>query len=237
MKKILFVSFLFLSKILFAQEYPVLNYTIKEGLVQMQVTCVFKDSRGIVWIGTKGGLSRYNGEKFVNYTFKNGLQANYISAISEDSKGNIWLVSRRKGLCRFDGSKFHYIKNSTSILQEFLCIDNQDNIFVKDEKTLLRLSGDTLLPFKFPNAPAPVSQNCYVNFDYISKQYFITDSTTNNWIYKDKIYTNLKTKGQVLNVNGRIFIVNYQSSQLIDYFIIQNNQAIKFLTVETEQKK
>lgn len=237
MKKILFVSFLLLSKILFAQEYPVLNYTIKEGLVQMQVTCVFKDSRGIVWIGTKGGLSRYNGEKFVNYTFKNGLQANYISAISEDSKGNIWLVSGRKGLCRFDGSKFHYIKNSTSILQEFLCIDNQDNIFVKDDKTLLRLSGDTLLPFKFPNAPAPVSQNCYVNFDYISKQYFITDSTTNNWIYKDKIYTDLKIKGQVLNVNGRIFIQNYQPSQLIDYFIIQKNQAIKFLTVETEQKR
>lgn len=205
--------------------------------MQMQVTCVFKDSRGIVWIGTKGGLSRYNGEKFVNYTFKNGLQANYISAISEDSKGNIWLVSRRKGLCRFDGSKFHYIKNSTSILQEFMCIDDQDNIFVKDEKTLLKLSGDTLLPFKFPNAPTPISQNCIVNFDPISKQYFITDSTGNNWIFKNKTYTNLKTKGQVLNVNGRIFIVNYQSSQLIDYFIIQNNQAIKFLTVETEQKK
>lgn len=110
---------------------------------------------GIIWIGTKGGLSRYNGEKFVNYTFKNGLKANYISAISEDSKGNIWLVSGRKGLCRFDGSKFHYIKNSTRILQEFVYIDDQSNVFVKDDKTLLKLSGDTLLPFKFPKVVFP----------------------------------------------------------------------------------
>lgn len=94
-------------------------------------------------------VSRCNGEKIVNYTFKNDLQANYISAISEDSKGNIWFVSGRKSLCRFDGRKFHYIKNSTRILQEFIGIgiDDQDNILVKDDKTLLKLSGDTLLPF------------------------------------------------------------------------------------------
>ncbi len=52
----------------YAQEYPLVKYTVRDGLVQNQVLTLFKDSRGFVWCGTWYGISKFNGETFENYT-------------------------------------------------------------------------------------------------------------------------------------------------------------------------
>lgn len=36
---------------------PYKQYTLRDGLPQMQITCLFQDSRGYLWVGTKGGIS------------------------------------------------------------------------------------------------------------------------------------------------------------------------------------
>ena len=80
------------------------QYTLRDGLSQMQVICMFQDSRGYIWIGTKGGINRFNGDEITSYTFNDGLASDYIVDIAEDSTGTIWL-STRKGLTCFDGEK------------------------------------------------------------------------------------------------------------------------------------
>ncbi len=35
---------------------PYRQYTLRDGLPQMQVTCLFQDSRGYLWAGTKAGV-------------------------------------------------------------------------------------------------------------------------------------------------------------------------------------
>lgn len=56
-------------------------------------TCLFKDSKNTVWIGTSNGLNYFIEENssFGHYTVEDGLPSNSIKSITEDSNGNIWL--------------------------------------------------------------------------------------------------------------------------------------------------
>ncbi len=71
------------------------NISIDEGLSNEHVTSIFQDSKGYIWIGTKDGLNRYDGEriKIYNCSFKNKntLSSTYITDIKEDYDGNIWI--------------------------------------------------------------------------------------------------------------------------------------------------
>lgn len=80
------------------------QYTLRDGLSQMQVMNLFQDSRGYIWAGTKEGLNCFNGDKITSYSEKDGLSSNFILDIDEDRSGNIW-ISTREGLACFDGSK------------------------------------------------------------------------------------------------------------------------------------
>ena len=50
---------------LIAQKSHVI-YTTKDGLPHNTVTCTYKDKEGYLWIGTYGGLSRFDGSHFLN---------------------------------------------------------------------------------------------------------------------------------------------------------------------------
>jgi Putative regulator of cell autolysis len=105
--QILFFSLLLLFPLLGKPQLTLPNYkqyTAQNGLIQMQVWSLFQDSRGYIWVGTKGGLSRFNGGSFTNYTEKDGLLGSIIEQIVEDWSGNIWLVTQ-KGLTVFNGEK------------------------------------------------------------------------------------------------------------------------------------
>lgn len=106
--RLIFISFFCLSNFLVLGQFtypPYKQYTVRDGLAQMQVWCLHQDSRGYIWIGTKGGLSRFDGEKFTSYTVKDGLIDNFILEVFEDHSGNIWVVCAN-GLGSFDGTKF-----------------------------------------------------------------------------------------------------------------------------------
>ncbi|MBN2173444.1 MAG: hypothetical protein JW731_04895, partial [Bacteroidales bacterium] len=50
---------------------------------------MFQDSKGYIWLCTKGGVSRFDGNKFKNLTVNDGLLSNQIVRILEDSEGGI----------------------------------------------------------------------------------------------------------------------------------------------------
>ncbi|MBS4056295.1 MAG: histidine kinase [Bacteroidales bacterium] len=87
-----------------AQEFSYKHYTVQDGLVQSQVMAVFQDSRGYIWAGTKGGVSRFDGSAFVNITAREGLLGNLIENIIEDHRGRIWFLSV-EGLSCYDQEK------------------------------------------------------------------------------------------------------------------------------------
>ncbi|MCU0432499.1 MAG: SpoIIE family protein phosphatase [Bacteroidia bacterium] len=90
----------------FAQQYNFKLYSTRDGLVHSIVKTIFRDSRGYIWFGTQGGVSRFDGKHFVNFTEKNGLPGNDITSISEDGKGNIWIATYGFGVAMYDGTRF-----------------------------------------------------------------------------------------------------------------------------------
>jgi len=68
---------------------------------------IFIDSDGVMWIGTEGGLSRYNQDKenFTNYYHNpknpNSLSNDRVREVKEDKNGNLWIATEY-GLNKLD---------------------------------------------------------------------------------------------------------------------------------------
>ena len=72
-----------------------------KSLVTNNVNSIIQDSRGLMWIATRDGLSVLNLKTtgIISLTKENGLPDNLILNILEDNSGKMWL-STSKGLCR-----------------------------------------------------------------------------------------------------------------------------------------
>jgi ligand-binding sensor domain-containing protein len=64
------------------------------------------DRQGDIWAGTwGGGLSRFNGKRWVSYTTADGLPGNHVFMLHLDGKGQLW-VGTNNGLTRWQDGKF-----------------------------------------------------------------------------------------------------------------------------------
>ncbi|WP_281643005.1 two-component regulator propeller domain-containing protein [Hoylesella loescheii] len=67
---------------------------VESGLSQSTVLAILQDRTGLMWIGTKSGLNRYDGTLFKwYYSYPDGhsLGSSYINALFEDANGRIWI--------------------------------------------------------------------------------------------------------------------------------------------------
>ncbi len=80
------------------------------------ITSLFEDKKGIIWIGTGGGgLNSYQLKtKIINhYTTTEGLPNNIIHSTINDDKENLW-ISTRNGLSKFNSTNNHFTNYSTA---------------------------------------------------------------------------------------------------------------------------
>ncbi len=77
-----------------------------EGLTQSTVRGILQDQAGFIWIGTEGGLNRYDGQRVVAYKrdVRNpaSLSHNIIRALCPGRDGALWIGTESGGLNRFD---------------------------------------------------------------------------------------------------------------------------------------
>ncbi|MEQ9298480.1 MAG: response regulator [Cyclobacteriaceae bacterium] len=81
------------------------NITRRDGLSSGSVTSIVQDAKGLVWIGTKQGVNRYDGHDFVEYhTGNSQLRSNDISALIIDHTERLWIGTNGGGLYYLDHS-------------------------------------------------------------------------------------------------------------------------------------
>lgn len=122
-----------------AQQFNFRNYSVKEGVAQSQVYCLLQDSRGYLWLGTRGGgLSRFDGISFRTFTTKDGLSNNYILCIREDAAHNLWIGSNN-GLSKYNGLAFtnYFPAGEGSVQINEIDFDSQQHLWLASNRGLL----------------------------------------------------------------------------------------------------
>jgi len=124
---------------LYAQRYPFHNLSVDDGLIQSQATSLAQDETGNLWIGTFGGLSRFDGRNFTNYTIRNGLQNNVVWSVAADAEGNIW-IGGDKVISKFDGKTFTHFSRQQQ--QTTHVLNSRQQIQIVNDTAWWRVAGD-----------------------------------------------------------------------------------------------
>lgn len=74
-------------------DFLITKWTTEDGLPQNTVTSILQTRDGYIWVGTFGGLARFDGIKFTVFDAANtpGFNANRILSLYEDSWGRLWI--------------------------------------------------------------------------------------------------------------------------------------------------
>ena len=82
------------------------RFTIQDGLSNNSINAVLQTSDGFLWVATKDGLNRFDGQNFVIFkhdpTSANSLPENYVMSLYESRDGTFWIGTWGGGLCKYD---------------------------------------------------------------------------------------------------------------------------------------
>lgn len=116
-KNYLSILFFLISTLSFGQNIHFQAIGVENGISQPTVTSIYQDEFGIIWIGTKDGLNRYNGTDFHIFrpieNDKNSLYNNNIGTICGDKNGHIY-IRCKYAVVQYDIKKnvFHTIRDN-----------------------------------------------------------------------------------------------------------------------------
>ncbi|MRV76102.1 response regulator [Duganella sp. FT92W] len=83
------------------------------GMPNPLVMALAQDREGYMWVGTQGGLGRWDGYRFRNYLNTPGdvhsLPDNPINALHADPAGHLWVGTSSGGLARYDREHDHFV--------------------------------------------------------------------------------------------------------------------------------
>lgn len=188
--------YLFSCAALSAQQYSFINYSIEDGLAQSQVQTIFQDDKGYLWMGTYGGLSRYDGKSFVNYSKEDGLLDNRINAIVE-GPGNALYFATPGGINRYHGqnAKSQQAQSFTGIVLKPELAKNQVTSLAADQSGALWMGTDGAGVCRYDGTGFTYynEQNGLVN-DYVRS--VCTDRNGNIWF---------GTRGGICYFDGKEF--------------------------------
>jgi len=110
----LFCWWILFPAIAVGEKMPLKHLTTTDGLPQNSINSITQDERGFFWIGTNGGLARFDGYEFVNFTKREGLPRNEILDFLKTDDNNFWLATRG-GLVKFTPAGKFYDRVVTNV--------------------------------------------------------------------------------------------------------------------------
>jgi hypothetical protein len=135
-----------------SQQFQFKNLTSKDGILSNECYGIVCDQKGYVWIRTKNGITKYNGDTFKKFTLDDGLKDLGIYATYVDNQGRIWFATSSCYIGYIENDKVHYILCSETIAELLgygqhviykIILDEQNNIFVGTSNTTFRIDSKT----------------------------------------------------------------------------------------------
>ncbi|MBP7375200.1 MAG: hypothetical protein KA956_01855 [Pyrinomonadaceae bacterium] len=115
------------------------KWTTEDGLPQNTVTSILQTSDGYIWLGTFGGLARFDGIKFTIFDSTNspGLASSRVLSLYEDRRKNLWIGTESGQVYTLVDGKF----------SEFISAPDFRRVtvwqFVEDDEGRLYIASDS----------------------------------------------------------------------------------------------
>lgn len=132
------------------------NYNQKDGLSQLDITRkgILVDQSGRIWIGTHGGVFKYNPSADTvggqSFSLFNPLPPINVTGILEDQRGNIWIASSNRGVFRYDGVNLSNIAEKEGLGDNYaggLAEDKAGNMWFTMKNGICKFDGHTLTEY------------------------------------------------------------------------------------------
>ncbi|NMM50455.1 sensor histidine kinase [Marinigracilibium pacificum] len=110
------------------------NYTLN-GTPNVEITNIFQDKEGKIFLGTDSGVIIYDGESSYIVAENIGLNTGVIESIIEDFEGNFWFGTNDQGLVRFKKGNFINITKYQGLPSNSIhaIISGNKNIYIATE--------------------------------------------------------------------------------------------------------
>lgn len=200
MKLFLTLLGLFICVATFSQQYNFKNYSVEHGLAQSQVYDLLEDSYGNLWVGTDGGVSRFDGYKFTTFTKKDGLVSIRIRTIFEDSHNRLWFGTV-DGISMYNGKTFtnFSVKDGlkSKVINDIIETKNGDLLFGTNKGIMIFKDNKFSIyktHFEIQNiAITTLLQDSKGNYWFATKNNGLYYFDGKNYTHLDKTNTSFKT--------------------------------------------
>ena len=127
-----------------AHSYKFRSLSSNEGLTDLIVNSLYKDSQGYVWIGTGSTLERFDGTHLFHYKIKGANQnLKRVNTIAQTADGNIWM-GNGAGLWRVDRTKNELeaiVPEHINIGVKAFAVDASNKLYIGTERGLFIYSN------------------------------------------------------------------------------------------------
>jgi ligand-binding sensor domain-containing protein/tRNA A-37 threonylcarbamoyl transferase component Bud32 len=108
-----------------------------DGMSVSMITSLAQTGEGYLWIGTQGGLIRFDGVKFLKFNTQNTgeIKVNYINTLFADSGNMLW-IGTRLGLVNFKDGRFFHLRGSEVLSDDIIYSiyeDQQHRVWIGSE--------------------------------------------------------------------------------------------------------
>lgn len=111
------------------------RWTTENGLPQNTVTSIVQTREGYLWLGTFGGLVRFDGVRFTTFNTANtpALRSNRIIKVYKDPQGTLWIGAENGDVVQFaDGAfrTFAVEENSPDNIPLSFLVDRKGDLWI-----------------------------------------------------------------------------------------------------------
>lgn len=122
-----------------AQDQPMVGTVFNErnGLPTGEANDVLQTSDGYIWVGSYGGLIRYDGSEFRNFSSEGLLPSSSVRMLFEDSAGRLWIGTNDAGV--FFLEKGRITRPQGQPEDSFLCVRG----FAEDDRGVVYICSNS----------------------------------------------------------------------------------------------
>jgi signal transduction histidine kinase/ligand-binding sensor domain-containing protein len=234
------ISLLFASSLSLNGQKKDLYFERIKGVGNPLINKIIQDSEGFLWIGSWGGLCKFDGYKFKEYKFfendTNSISAPGVLDIAEDQQGRLW-VGCNFGLCIYNKGTDNFTRFFANANDHFSLIGSDLTVIHVDKKNRLWIGThrEGLCMLKIDS-----------NADYSKTKplfkYFPYDAINQSGISGPYIYSIFEdSQGKIwISANNRIVDRYNEDYGIFEHFSINNYKIYKktdFVALQCEESE